>query len=141
MPAALTTGSIRPASFLSSAGPAVERRPPGISTSSSGFPPGAITQVNIFPGPAYRPRTLRAARGMLRDYAVKASVARRVANDVAAVSRAERLQGPGRAERAATCVTADPGATARRHRRAEPDLDIRQGHGLVSRPRRRSRAV
>src|SRR3984885_2638051 len=72
---------------------------------------------------------------MLRAYAVKASVARRAPPDLAPVSRAQRLQGPRRAERAAERVTADAGAAARRDRRAEPDLDIQQGHSRLFRPR------
>src|ERR1700722_1754048 len=70
---------------------------------------------------------------MLRAYAVKASVARRVAHDASLVSRAERLPRTGRAERAATGGQPDPDAAARRHRRAEPDLDIQQDHGRLFR--------
>src|SRR3984957_17575756 len=76
---------------------------------------------------------------MLRAYAVKASVARRVTDDVALVSRADRVQGPGRAERPAAGARADADATARGNRRAEPDLDIQQDHGRVFRPQARAR--
>src|ERR1700722_6395080 len=70
---------------------------------------------------------------MLRAYAVKASVARRVAHGVASVSRVEPVQRPGRAERPAAADRPDPDAAAHGDRRAEPNLDIQQNPGRVFR--------
>src|SRR5215471_7332336 len=70
---------------------------------------------------------------MLKAYAAKAPVARRVGYDAAIVHGSERLRWTGSAGGTPAALIRGPRAAASRDRRAEPHLGIQANHGFLFR--------